>query len=135
MGEEKKLLPDSVFEKLFMHTNSNQKKKHISFLTSHSPRNWVIAWGVIPGGTKYAKEPWKGSELPQPVKWATLFRANPVIIILQVSSLTTFIIFCLIGKGAFFFRKWDSFFKYPNLPKKIIPKNYPELEIWNSRPY
>ena len=26
-----------------------------------------------------------------------------------------------------FFRKWESFFKSPNLPKNI-PKNYPELE-------
>jgi hypothetical protein len=25
---------------------------------------------------------------PKPVKWATLFRANPVIILLQVNSLT-----------------------------------------------
>ena len=25
---------------------------------------------------------------PQPVKWATLFRANPVILLLQISSLT-----------------------------------------------
>ena len=34
-----------------------------------------------------------------------------------------------------FFREWDSFFKSPNLQKKIIPKNYPKLEIWNFRPY
>jgi hypothetical protein len=32
-------------------------------------------------------------------------------------------------KGAFFFRKWDSFFKSPNLLKKLFQKNYPELEI------
>ena len=32
-----------------------------------------------------------------------------------------------------FFRKWDSFFKSPNLPKKNIPKSYPELEISISR--
>ncbi len=30
----------------------------------------------------------KVQNYPQPVKWATLFRANPVIILLQVSSLT-----------------------------------------------
>ena len=29
-----------------------------------------------------------------------------------------------------FFRKLDSFFKSPNLPKKKFPKNYSELEIW-----
>ena len=33
------------------------------------------------------------------------------------------------GKGGFFFRKCDSFFRYPNLKKKIFQKNYPELEI------
>ena len=31
-----------------------------------------------------------------------------------------------------FFRKWDSFFKSPNLPKKSIAKKYSELEIWIS---
>ena len=35
-----------------------------------------------------------------------------------------------------FFRKWDSFFKSPNLPKKLFQKTiYPELEMWNFRPY
>ena len=34
-----------------------------------------------------------------------------------------------LGKGGFFFRKCDSFFKSPNLQKKDFPKNYPELEI------
>jgi hypothetical protein len=37
-------------------------------------------------------------------------------------------------KGAFFFRKSDSFFKSHNLPKKIFQENYPELEILNSCP-
>ena len=35
----------------------------------------------------------------------------------------------VILKGGFFFRKYDSFFKSPNLKKKNIPKNYPKLEI------
>ena len=30
----------------------------------------------------------------------------------------------------FFFRNCDSFFKSPNLQKKIFQKNYPQLEIW-----
>ena len=34
-----------------------------------------------------------------------------------------------------FFRKCDSFFKSPKIQKKIFQKNYPELEIQNSRPY
>ena len=32
-----------------------------------------------------------------------------------------------------FFRKYDVFFKSPNLKKKNIPNHYPELEIQNSR--
>ena len=31
-----------------------------------------------------------------------------------------------------FFKKWDSFFQISQSHKKIIPKNYPELEIWIS---
>ena len=35
----------------------------------------------------------------------------------------------IIIKGGFFFRKCNVFFRSPNLKKKNIPKNYPELEI------
>ena len=33
-------------------------------------------------------------------------------------------------KGGFFSESAIRFFKSPNLQKKYIPNNYPELEIW-----
>ena len=46
------LIPASLWKKVF-------------FLTSHAPENWAIAPWVIPQGSKYAQESWKGSDLPQ----------------------------------------------------------------------
>ena len=40
-----------------------------------------------------------------------------------------FLPMCKATKGGFFFKECDSFFKSPNLQKKIFQKNYPELEI------
>ena len=34
-----------------------------------------------------------------------------------------------------FFQKVRFFFQISQSPKKVIPKNYPELEIWNFRLY
>ena len=57
----------------------------------------------------------------------------------SISNGTNFVIkkisICCITNPATkvgFFRKWDLFFKLPNLPKKYSKKNYPELEIWIS---
>ena len=33
------------------------------------------------------------------------------------------------GKGGFFFRKWDSFFKSSNLPKKLFQKTILSLKF------
>ena len=57
-------------------------------LASHAPRNGATASEVLPRGPKYGQEHGEVLNYPQSVKWATLFRANPVIILLQVSSLT-----------------------------------------------
>ena len=54
------------------------------------------------------------------------------IYVMTVSSWHLFVYFPdpVYAKGGFFFRKFDSFFKSPNLQNKNIPNYYPELEIW-----
>ena len=43
---------------------------------------------IGPKGSQVCPNLGKVQNCPQPVKWANLFRANPVILLLQVSSLT-----------------------------------------------
>ena len=51
---------------LYAIVDAEQNEKTPSFfLASHAPKNWAIALRVTPQGSKYAQEPWKGSNLPQ----------------------------------------------------------------------
>ena len=92
VGEKTNFLSDSEFgnslcTRALEDTSQNQKRPSF-FLASHAPWNWATPPGVIPRGPKHAQKPWKGSELPQLVKFGQLFRANLVILLLQISSLT-----------------------------------------------
>ena len=87
---ETKLFPDSALGNFLCNSGYKTKseKKSSFLLASNASRNWATALGVILLVPKYAQEAWKGSELPPASKWVTLFRENPLIILLQVSSLT-----------------------------------------------
>ena len=67
VGEEAKLLPDSAF------TNSLCTRGYKP--KSEKPSFFLVSLEKV-------------QNYPQLVKWATLFRANPVFLLLQVNSLT-----------------------------------------------
>ena len=89
LGGETKLLPDSSFEISLCNTAFMPKsEKHLFFSWPPMPleiellpRGWPHRVPSMPKNLE------KVQIYPKPVKWATLFRANPFIILLQVNSL------------------------------------------------
>ena len=91
VGEETKFLPDSAFENSLCTRAYKPKLEKKMFTLPPMPLETELQSKVDPKGSKVVPSMPRNLEkvqnYPQLVKWATIFRANRVILLLQVSSL------------------------------------------------